>query len=268
MSVMLQISDPHFGTEQAPVVAALQQLHTEQRPDLIIVSGDITQRARRAQFQAAQKFFTELKTPSLIIPGNHDIPLFNLPLRMFAPYANYTKAFGNNLQPEFISDDLFVIGLNTTRPQRHIDGEVSTEQIEYVCARLSSAHDTQLKIVVTHQPVHVITPADATNLLHNYREALDAWALAGVDLLMGGHIHLPYVRSLRESHSNFAHAVWVVQAGTALSSRVRGGVPNSVNIIRYDQHDQRQCSVEQWNFAWENRAFHLAVRTELDLAHD
>lgn len=198
MSVLLQISDPHFGTEQPPVLAALRRFHAEQCPDLLVVSGDITQRARRSQFQAAREFFFGLETPMVIVPGNHDIPLFNFALRLLAPYANYIHAFGENLQPEFSSPDLLVVGVNTTRPQRHTDGEVSAQQIETVSARLRQANRMQLRVVVTHQPVHVVTPSDQSNLLHGYREAISAWAQAGADLIVGGHIHLPYVRPLHE----------------------------------------------------------------------
>ena len=268
MSVVLQISDPHFGTEQAPVVAALLQLHAQQRPDVIVVSGDITQRARRAQFDAAKNFFAQFATPTVIIPGNHDIPLFNLALRLFAPYANYMRVFGKNLQPSFSSDDLLVLGVNTTRPQRHTDGEISARQILSVSERLRQADRAQLRIVMTHQPVHVVTQKDENNLLHGYREAIDAWAQAGADLIVGGHIHLPYVRPLHASANPIIREMWAVQAGTALSSRVRGGIPNSVNIIRYEATAQRDCCVEQWDFDLRSAQFLLAMRTGLMLAQN
>jgi len=264
MSVVLQISDPHFGTEQKPVVAALLQLHAQLQPDAVVVSGDITQRARRSQFRAARDFFTALNPRAfVIVPGNHDIPLFNLALRAFAPYANYASAFGKNLQPDFVSDDLLIIGLNTTRPRRHTDGEVSARQIAYVQQRLRAARATQLRIVLIHQPVHVITVLDETNLLHGYRKAIQAWGEAGADLIMGGHIHLPYVRALQHGDRK----IWAVQAGTALSSRVRGGVPNSVNVVRYrGDAAHRECSIEQWDFDLRSGTFRMALRTAVDLS--
>ncbi len=264
MSVILHISDTHFGTEQPAVVEALLQLREEQAPDLIVVSGDITQRARRAQFRAAQLTFAQLRAPLLVVPGNHDIPLFNLALRFLAPYLNYARAFGRELQPEFIDRDLFVLGVNTTRAYRHIDGEVSGEQIRHICNRLRQAEAHQLKIVVTHQPVHVISLNDEINLLHGYREAVRHWVRAGADLILGGHIHLPYVRPLPEP----ARRAWAVQAGTALSHRVRGGVPNSVNLIHYDNGaDKARCRVEQWNFTAAANRFALALTTDVALSH-
>lgn len=266
MSVLLQVSDPHFGTEQPAVVEALLCMARAQAPDLVVLSGDITQRARRAQFRAARTFVDRLAVSTLILPGNHDIPLFNLAARFFAPYANYRRVFGADLEPVFESADLLVIGVNTTRPSRHVDGEVSAEQINRVAERLQQATCGQLRIVVTHQPVHVTRPEEEKNLLHGHREAICAWARAGADLVMGGHIHLPYVRSLRERVKDLPRNVWVVQAGTAVSTRVRYDAPNSVNLIRYTPADTpRRCVVEKWNYHASVHSFAPVERTEIRL---
>jgi 3',5'-cyclic AMP phosphodiesterase CpdA len=248
---LLQISDAHFGTEQVPVVEALLQLARDESPDLVVLSGDITQRARRSQFRAARAFIDQLKPKALLaIPGNHDIPLFNLFARVFAPYANYSRAFGKNMEPIFEADHLVVIGVNTTRPRRHVDGELSPEQIERVTQRLQRASAAQLRIVVVHQPVLAIRASDEDNLLDGHREAVPAWAAAGGDIIMGGHIHLPYVRSMRTTFPNLRRDIWTVQAGTAVSSRLREGIPNSVNLIRSDgARSPRQCTVERWDYA-------------------
>ena len=116
MTTLLQVSDTHFGTEQPPVVAALHELAQRSRADVLVVSGDITQRARRRQFAAARRFIDRLPPSALVaIPGNHDIPLFNVFARLFRPYGNYTHAFGDVLEPEFEATDLVTIGVNTTR---------------------------------------------------------------------------------------------------------------------------------------------------------
>jgi 3',5'-cyclic AMP phosphodiesterase CpdA len=269
MSVVLQVSDTHFGTEQSVVVEALLRLVHAQRPDLVVLSGDITQRARRRQFHAARVFVERLAVTTLVLPGNHDIPLFNLAARLFAPYANYQRAFGMVLEPEFASPDLLVVGINTTRPWRHKDGEVAGEQIARVCGRLQQAHAAQLRLVVTHQPVHVTRPEDERNLLHGHREAVYAWSSAGADLILGGHIHLPYVRPLGERFSDLPRPVWVVQAGTAVSSRVRGGIPNSVNVIRYTSAERpRQCIVERWDYDAPVQCFTLVDQATIGLTRN
>ena len=139
MSVLLQISDPHFGTEQAPVVEALAALVRQQQPGLIVLSGDITQRARPAQFKLARAFMQRLDTPLLAIPGNHDIPLFNLWARLRRPYAGHIAAFGDDLEPVHSTADLLVVCVNTTRFWRHKHGEVSGLQIERVARLLDGA---------------------------------------------------------------------------------------------------------------------------------
>ena len=250
MSVLLHLSDTHFGTEQAHVVAALLQLAREVRPDIAVLSGDVTQRARKAQFAAARRFTEMLGAPvTLVIPGNHDIPLFNLGARLITPYANYRRAFGAALEQEFSDENWLVLCVNTTRPWRHKDGELSQAQIERVAQRLEAAAPSQLRIVVVHQPVRVIRDSDRANLLHGHREAVQAWSAAGADLVLSGHIHLPYVQALHESSSPSPRPAWAVSAGTAVSRRIREGRPNSVNLIRYEPTEMpRACTVERMDF--------------------
>lgn len=270
MSILLHLSDTHFGTEQPEVVTALLRLAREIQPDLAVLSGDVTQRARRRQFEAARRFMETLAAPArLVIPGNHDIPLYNLAARMVSPYGNYCRAFGAELEPHFTSDDLLVIGVNTTRPWRHKDGEVSAEQIERVAQHLRRITPRQLRIVVVHQPVEVISDSDRENLLHGYREAIKSWAAAGADLILSGHIHYPFVRTLHGAQTQTAavRPAWAVSAGTAVSSRVRDGMPNSVNLIRYDPaQSPRTCVIERMDFDAASASFVIAETTRLELA--
>ena len=263
MSVLLHISDPHFGTEQAPVVEALARFALQQRPDLTVLSGDITQRARPAQFQAARRFVDRLGTPVLAIAGNHDIPLLDLHARLLAPHARQRAAFGDELEPVFSSTDLLVVCVNTTRRWRHKNGAVSAHQIERAAQLLADALSTQLRLVVVHQPAEVERPQDVPDRLLGHEAALRRWAEAGADLVLGGHIHLPYVMAI----TRFARPLWVVQAGTAVSSRVRAGIPNSVNLVRCGTAvvDGR-CVIEQWDYAAENHAFECTKVTHVEPA--
>jgi 3',5'-cyclic AMP phosphodiesterase CpdA len=243
MSVLLHVSDPHFGTEQPPVVDALQRLSERLEPDVLVVSGDLTQRARRSQFEAARRVLGALRARHrVVIPGNHDIPLFNLVARLAFPYRGFRRAFGAPLAPRVETAELLVITVRTTRRWRHVDGTVSSRQIDEVARRLDVASPRQLRVVVTHQPVHVPREAERHNLLRNHRAAIRAWSAAGADLILGGHIHLPYVLPLTPE----PHPTWIVQAGTAVSDRVRHDAPNSVNVLRYDAA-QRRCRIERWD---------------------
>ncbi|MDB5833225.1 MAG: repair exonuclease [Caballeronia sp.] len=271
MTLLLQISDPHFGTEQPLVVAALLRLANTLQPDLVVMSGDITQRARRAQFSAARAFVDTLgKTPLVIVPGNHDIPLYNLFARIAHPYANYQRVFGDDLDPVFESAELMVIGVNTTRAYRRKDGEISAQQVERVVCRLDHATPRQLRVVVTHQPVVAARANDIRNLLHGREHALERWSQAGVDLILGGHIHLPYVSPLHVAYKDLPRRMWAVQAGTSLSSRVRGKVPNSVNVIDYDGSTKgaRRVVVTRWDFNRVIASFEPDMQHQLDLDNE
>ena len=265
MTILLHASDPHFGTDQPAAVDALVNLVHEQRPDVLLLSGDITQRATTTQFACARGFINRLQVPVIVaIPGNHDIPLFNLVMRLISPYARYMRAFGRELEPEFENDEVLVIALNTTRRYRHVDGELSRAQIERVVARLERAHPAQWRMILMHHPVAVTRQQDQHNLLHGHEAAVQRWAVAGADLVAGGHIHLPFVLPLRERWPRLPRAMWAVQAGTAVSTRVRAGTGNSVNIIRLGSTDPllepntkalRQCVVERWDHITKNKHF-------------
>ena len=263
MTTLLQVSDPHFGTEQPHVVKAVLRLAQQIRPEVIVLSGDITQRARRAQFDAACDFVNAMARPVVAIPGNHDIPLFNVVARMFFPYAGFQRVFGPNLEPEWEDEHTRIICVNTTRASRHKDGEVSAEQIRAVSERLTSATRQQLRIVVTHQPVHVLRDGEIHNRLHGHHEAIKAWSAAGADIIMGGHIHLPYIAPLQEHYADVKRRCWVVQAGTAVSHRVRAHHPNSVNVLT--RNDVSTACVERWDYSAEQDRFETTSRQLLSL---
>ena len=270
MTTLLQISDMHFGTEQAPVMQALLALASEKKPNVLVVSGDITQRATPAQFSRARAFCDRFGIAHMLsLPGNHDIPLYNLFARLVRPYAAYQQAFGAVLEPELITASLCLITVNTTRWWRHKNGEVSQAQIARVCAQLSRATPQQLRVVVVHQPVHVLRPQDEHDRLRGWQPAVTAWAAAGADIVMGGHIHLPYVRELSQTVSGLRRRLWCVQAGTAVSSRIRREAPNSVNLLEFaPEADGVRCSVERWDYQKTEKRFALAHTSVLDPQRD
>ena len=283
MTLLLQVSDPHFGTERAEVVEALERFVHALRPDVLLLSGDITQRATTAQFDAARAFVARLRVPAVLaIPGNHDIPLLNLAARLFAPYARFRQAFGDALEPRFENAEVCVLALNTTRWYRHEDGAVSAAQIEHVARWFAAARPAQWRIVVVHQPVAVTRPEDRSNLLHGHEAALRRWAAAGVDLVVGGHIHLPFVLPLRERWPELARPMWAVQAGTAVSDRVRADAGNSVNVIRVGaaagdaawacasdsaKRAPRRCTIERWDHAPTVQRFERVAVHRLEGEH-
>lgn len=133
--------------------------------------------------------------------------------RLTRPYACYAKVFGADLEPVHSSPDLLVVGANTTRQWRHKNGEVSTAQIDRVAKLLTAASPQQLRMVVVHQPMAMTEARDRPDLLRNHSAAPRTWAAAGADLVLGGHIHLPYMLA----QHGLARRLWVVRAATAVS---------------------------------------------------
>ena len=265
MNGLLHISDTHFGTERPEVVDGLLALVRERSPRLVLLSGDVTQRATPRQFAAARHFVAALDCPRhLVMPGNHDISL-NPCQRLLRPYARFRSAFGPALNSEYVDDDVMVLGLNTTRPWRHTHGEVSATQLAATGARLASATARQLRIVVTHQPVAVTLAEDEVNRLRGHARAVRAWAEQGADLVLGGHIHLPYWLPLHEA-APLARKLWAVQAGTATSWRLRGGTDNSVNELDWQTAGpERHCRITRWDWHPGARAFQMSARATLTL---
>lgn len=263
MTRILHLSDLHFGTEDVEVMQALLQLGTELKPSLYLLSGDITQRARRSQFAAADAFVRQLDAPLLAVPGNHDLPLFNLAARLLNPYGNYRRVFGQQLAPELATPELLVIGVNSTRPARHKDGQVSPTQIEHVTQRLQQATAQQLRVVMLHHPVRAVEESDVSNLLIGREQAVPDWVDAGMDLLLAGHIHLPYQVALQGSRTE--RRAWAIQAGTGISRRVRGAISNSINVLDYQPGEPRRCQVTRWDYAHAQGCFIEVEKTVLPL---
>lgn len=223
------LSDPHFGTAVDAVREALLRELRLSPPDLVILTGDITQRARRAQFREAAEFLAALPAvPRLCLPGNHDIPLYDVCTRLLSPYRNYRRYIARDLAPVFLDGRVAVLTVDATRRWRHIDGQVDDRQIERVALRLRRSKQP-FRLVCLHQPLAAVAAEDCHNVVHGADRALDRWIAAGADLFLGGHIHRPYCMEVRTGDRRDTSLL--LQAGTCLSSRTREGIPNSYNMI-------------------------------------
>jgi predicted MPP superfamily phosphohydrolase len=223
------ISDPHFGTSTPEKILALTNVLQELSPGYVVLSGDITQRARKDQFLAARRFCDSLSPLDVIaVPGNHDIPLFNLPARLISPYGGFTKHFGFPLTFSRKKDFVELMGINSTHPLRHVQGQFGDKGRQ---ALRSFSDDSLVRIVVAHHPLDCPKHVDEKNILKDAPETLKALEDAKVDIIMGGHIHDPLVRLSAIRYPQSARPFVVVQAGTCLSSRTRAKAPNSFNLL-------------------------------------
>ncbi|MBC7742532.1 MAG: metallophosphoesterase [Bdellovibrionaceae bacterium] len=232
------LSDPHFGANYPEVVNALTSSMKDLKPSLIILSGDITQRARCEQFVAAEKFVQQLaEFPWAIVPGNHDIPLFNIFARLFYPYKYFKNVFKGLLEKEIPVKSVHVFTLNSTSRFRHVQGALSAKQIKKIVA--DPLAETDVRIACFHHPMDCPKTVDEKNLLRNRDEAMQVFAKAGIDLILGGHIHDPYVNLSGERYPNVKRQSIISVAGTCLSWRTRAGAPNSFHLIDIDTADKK-----------------------------
>lgn len=230
MRVIVHVSDLHFGRTDPAVIAALRGAILELRPDLVAVSGDLTQRARTAQFVEAREFLRTLPFPQIVVPGNHDVPLYNVVERFLSPLGGYRKYISADLEPSVRDDEIAVVGLNSTRASLwRGGGRVNEGQTARAASQLAAA-EGRLKVVVTHHPFDLPLGHDERHLVGGATMAMAALARAGADLFLAGHLHRAHVGGTAARYRIAGHSAIVVQAGT-MSTRERGE-PNTFNVLR------------------------------------
>lgn len=261
---LVHLSDTHFGTEIDTVVRAVVQTINTLEPDIVILSGDITQRARPSQFQAALDFMAQINAAKKItVPGNHDIPLYTV-TRFMWPYRNYSQALGDREQI-FSYKNVMLIGLDATSPYRHTDGKLVVRHGAYLKEALElSNRGDQIRIVICHQPLVTAWPKDAQEVLIHAQESAELLSANRIDLFLSGHVHVPILDTTAAAFPKLGRHFVLGGAGTATSWRTRPGVPNSFNLIdlvfrgsspallltQYDYHyaDHRFERVDQATF--------------------
>jgi 3',5'-cyclic AMP phosphodiesterase CpdA len=251
MRTIVHLSDLHFGRVDERIIAPLVERITAIHPDLIAVSGDLTQRARRRQFQQASAFLGRLPFAKVVVPGNHDVPLFNVAARLFDPFGGYRRWIGHDLEPAYIDDEIAMIGLNSARGLiTGGRGRLNMEQIEAAVARLRPLPPAPIKVIVTHHPFDVPEGFPAGHLVGRASVAMQRFAEAGADLFLAGHLHVSHVGHTADRYSIAGHSALVVQAGT-LSTRGRGEL-NTFNVLRIGRPEM---AIERYSWETGGQAF-------------
>jgi len=247
MARLIHLTDLHFGAHDDEIVDAVERKADELKPDLVVISGDFTQRARTSQFQQACEFLGRLREAGhevLGVPGNHDVPLYDVLRRFLSPLTRYRRFIDDSLCPFVELPGVAVLGINTARSLTFKDGRISQEQIEFIRATFARSDSEAVRVLVTHHPMFAVPVGEETERAVGRQElALDAIEEAGVDLLLAGHAHHASVHSASELVTRAGGAL-VIQAGTATSVRVREQ-SQSFNVIDTDP-DGIKLTVECW----------------------
>jgi 3',5'-cyclic AMP phosphodiesterase CpdA len=245
MRRIAHLSDLHFGAHESAVVdAALADVHA-QHPQLVVVSGDLTQRARASQFAEARRFLDALPAPTVVVPGNHDIPLYNVAARFGWPLANYRRQISTDLTPSSVDDELAVASVNTARSNTWKDGRVAPGDIERLRQFFAGQPDRLCKILVAHHPFIPPTDDATAALVGRAGETLRTLAACGCHLVLAGHLHQAYAGDVRPHHVEVERAILVIQAGTAVSHRRRGEA-NAYNLLEVDG-PRLELEVRTWD---------------------
>lgn len=249
MKTLAHISDLHFGRIDQRVVDGLLSDLTLQRPDLIVISGDLVQRAKPRHFEAARAFLRELPFPYLVVPGNHDIPVYNLFRRFTDPFGHYRRYISADLSPFHIDSDIAVLGINTARPiiMDFSEGRLNKAQVQRVREVFCAVPDTVFKVLFTHHPFLPPPDSPGTRLVGRHKLALPALESCGVDLMLAGHLHKAYSGDIMSFHTQVARSILVAQASTATSTRLRNEA-NAYNLIAIDP-PQVTFEVRSWEGA-------------------
>jgi len=245
---IIQLSDPHFGTIKEGVREGLRETVKELSPNMVLITGDITQRARRGQFRQAHDFCKSLEPiPVFALPGNHDIPLFNVFARFFNPYGGFRKHFQRKLETDWIHSGVQITCLNSTSRWRHVQGDFNIERITQRLMEKDPA--TKLRIAALHHPMDCPKETDEKNLLKGRIKTMELFERAGVDLVLGGHIHDPFTATSEERYPEIQRRMVLVVAGTCLSWRIRKDAPNSFNLIEVETEGDATISVSRYDIA-------------------
>ncbi|QJR37870.1 metallophosphoesterase family protein [Gemmatimonas groenlandica] len=251
MRTLVHLSDLHFGRVDTRLLAPLIDRIVKIQPDLVVVSGDLTQRARSDQFKAAREFLDVLPRPQIVVPGNHDIPLHNVFDRFVRPLQKYRRHISDDLEPAYVDGEIAVLGVNTARSATIKGGRINQDQLGRLRARMTSVPGGTIKVVVTHHPFDLPSHYHDGNLVGRAPAAMQLFAECGVDLLLAGHFHASHAGDTAVRYRIGGYVAVAAQAGTATSTRGRGEV-NAFNLVHLDPS---HITIERYGWDAESGTF-------------
>jgi 3',5'-cyclic AMP phosphodiesterase CpdA len=257
LRTIAHISDLHFGRVDSLTLPPLVAAITGAKPDVVVVSGDLTQRARKSEFSAARQFLDKLPKPQIVVPGNHDVPLYDLISRWKRPFKNFRRYIANDLEPFYADDEIAVLGINTARSLTLKNGRINARQVAESCRLLGGTAETATRVLVTHHPFD-IQQGRRHDIVGRADMAMAGFARCRLDLILTGHLHVSHVRHSSARYRIAGYSALFIQAGTATSVRQRGEL-NAWNLIRINGGEVAVDCLT-WNAA---RSDFAVFRTEI-----
>ena len=260
MRTIVHLSDLHFGRVNPALLDPLIRTVREVEPNLVAISGDLTQRARSYQFKQARSFLDALPKPQIVVPGNHDVPLHNIFARFFEPLTKYKRYITDDLQPVYQDEEMVIVGVNTARSLVFKGGRINESQVSRLRDKFCSFGTEVVKVLVTHHPFDLPEGHDERHLVGRAKMAMTGLAECGADLFLAGHLHISHTGHTKR-YKIHGYSALVVQAGTATSTRERGEA-NSFNLLRIAFP---MISVEK--FVWNTGTSSFGVSTVEEFKH-
>src|ERR1044072_888704 len=222
MKKIVHLSDLHFGHIDEGLVGPLVEAVNEAGPTLVVVSGDLPQRARSHQFEEARAFLDRLPQPQVVVPGNHDVPLYDVYSRFARPLDKWRRFISEEVEPVYEDEEMIVAGVNTARSLTRKYGRVNEQQVASLRERMCRHPDEVLKVIVTHHPFDVPAGTDEREIVGRAQMAMEAFAACGADLLLAGHMHVSQTGRTAERYKIAGHSALFVQAGAGTPHPGRG----------------------------------------------
>jgi 3',5'-cyclic AMP phosphodiesterase CpdA len=249
MRVIAHISDLHFGYNDQMLAAALRQALVAIQPNVLVVSGDLVEHATDSEFQSARQFLQTLPGPQITVPGNHDLPFYNLFRRFTEGLAKYRKFITAETHPAFIDEEIAVVGIDSAHLYPVKGGKITESQLDDVVQRFASLPAGLIRILVTHHPFDLPEAANPHLLIGHSLRAVTRLAPV-VDILLAGHVHVSSTGSTSTRYKLKDHAIAFIQAGTAISDRHKGEA-NSFNILHTGCAENQEKQAVVHRYCWD-----------------